>query len=272
MFNFSGSSLDWDLVSRNIGFVNNEGEIQPIPNKVAVVRSDNSETLGIVSDGYNILQNKSLYEKIQPMVEEGLLTVENIGDLRGGRDVYIQAQLVKEYRVVGESYRGFISLTNNHGGKASAGLGCSCVRIVCENTFAQVNSEIDRFRHIGEGVQKFLDSAAVYDFVDEQMGIYAKHAEKLATSPCSAGAFHDFLAKVYKKEEVAKIRNVEKLNDLFYNGRGNEGRTFYDAFNAVTELNSHFTRKTAQGQFNYANFGEGSRLNSRAMAAALELA
>ena len=75
---------------------------------------------------------------------------------------------------------------------------------------------------------------------------------------------------IYQKD-VAKLRNIEMLNNLFYNGAGNEGRTMYDAFNAVTDFSSNRSRKTDSGRFNYANFGSGSRINQRAMAVLTEM-
>jgi hypothetical protein len=74
------------------------------------------------------------------------------------------------------------------------------------------------------------------------------------------------------QKEVKKMENIEALNKLFYSGAGNEGRTFYDAFNAVTDWNSNHARKSANTRFNYANFGTGARVNERAMRVLTELA
>jgi hypothetical protein len=65
---------------------------------------------------------------------------------------------------------------------------------------------------------------------------------------------------------------VSQLNNLFYNGKGNVGRTYYDAFNAVTEYATHFSRKDSAGRFNYANFGKGADINRRALAVLTEMA
>ena len=79
------------------------------------------------------------------------------------------------------------------------------------------------------------------------------------------------MAEVFEKD-ADKIKQIQTLNDLFYNGAGNEGRTFYDAFNAVTDFSSNRSRRDASGRFNYANFGAGSDLNQRAMRVLTELA
>jgi hypothetical protein len=65
---------------------------------------------------------------------------------------------------------------------------------------------------------------------------------------------------------------VSQLNSLFYGGKGNEGKSFYCAFNAITEYASNYSRKSVTGRFQYANFGQGARVNQRAMRVALDLA
>lgn len=269
---FSGSSIDWEVLSMPLFLMGTDGNMKRAGNNNALVRQDNDAVLSVVSEAYEVFQNYDLYAKVKPMVEEGILTLSNLGCLRNGKQVYVQAQLNKEYVIVGESYRGYVTVTNFHTGFGKAGLGTSAVRIVCENTFAAAHQELMKFAHINDGRADFLDSKLVMNFVDREMEVYAENVERLATSPCSAGAFEQFLKTTYRKDDLEKLRNVEKLNNLFYNGTGNEGRTYYHALNAVTEFNTHFSRKEDQARFNYVNFGKGSLVNSRAMAVALELA
>ena len=101
----------------------------------------------------------------------------------------------------------------------------------------------------------------------------AEYMEKLASERCTAVQFRNYLEVVYNKD-VSKMRDsfVSQLNDLFYNGKGNEGKTYHDAFNAVTEYASNYSRKSASGRFLYSQFGQGARVNNRALRSALELA
>jgi len=109
--------------------------------------------------------------------------------------------------------------------------------------------------------------------VNEAMQRYSEQVETLAAAPCSAGQFQQVIEKVTGKE-IKDLRDsvVSKLNDLFYNGRGNEGRTMADAFNAWTEHSSHFSRKSATGSYFYANFGQGAKVNAKAMSVLTEMA
>jgi hypothetical protein len=79
--------------------------------------------------------------------------------------------------------------------------------------------------------------------------------------------------EVYQKD-TKRMREsfVDQLNQLFYTGKGNEGKTMHDAFAAVTEYASNYSRKSTSGRFLYSQFGQGARINNRALRVGLELA
>lgn len=268
------SDLNWTVSHRDLFFTGEDGQPVKWEEKVAVVRDDTGKCLGSVSPQYETVQNKELLSLIQPMVDEGLLVVEKMGYLNHGSKVFAQARINQEYQVVGENYNAYITLLNGHTGNASVAIGPTAVRVYCNNTFAMAYSELsEKYRHM-EGVnERVLESGSVIEYVNSSMLKYTEYVDKLAVKPCSAEQFRQSLEAIYQKD-VNKMRDsfVSQLNNLFYNGRGTEGRTFYDAFNAVTEYGSNFSRKTDSGRFNYANFGQGSRVNQRAMRVLTEMA
>jgi phage/plasmid-like protein (TIGR03299 family) len=266
------TSLNWDAELVPLYYPNTEGKFIRATDRSAVIRSDYGNVLGVVSDSYQIFQNSELFDKVRPLAEEGLVNISNVGFLQNGKLVYVQAQMSNDYSAVGESYRGFITLTNQHTGRARAGLGFSVVRIVCENTFAMATKDLSRFSHIGEGREEFLNSTFIVDYVNEKVQEYVKDVEILAGFPLRPSQFDQFLVELYQKDEISDVRNVEKLNELFYNGTETEGKTAYDAFNAITEFNSNFSRKNATDRFNYVNFGQGAKVNKDAMRILFEVA
>lgn len=265
-------NLDWEVEQRPLFYPDSQGNPVRFENRVAIVRSDNQYPLGVVSEDYETVQNKDLLALIRPMVDEGVLTIENMGHLNHGAKVFAQARINQEFRVIGEDYKTHITLLNGHVGNTSVAIGPSAVRVICGNTFSMAYANIgERFRHSFGVNQRILETTAVIDFVNRSMQKYTESVETIASSTCTSTQFRTFLEATYGKD-LEKMRNVEKLNELFYNGAGNEGRTFYDAFNSVTDFSSNQSRKTFNGRFNYANFGQGSRINQRAMEVALEMA
>jgi phage/plasmid-like protein (TIGR03299 family) len=267
-------NLDWTVSHRPLFFQRANGTTSEWADRVAVVRDDNERCLGVVSPDYETVQNSDLLGLVKPMVDEGLLTIENMGHLNHGARVFAQAKLNQEYKVIGEDYQGFVTLLNGHVGNCAVAIGSTMTRVICGNTFASAYSDIgERYRH-SEGVNtRVLESTFVIDYVNGAMKQYSEYVEKLAGARCTSAQFRTFIEEVYNKP-TDKMRDsfVNQLNNLFYNGKGNEGKTYYDAFNAVTEYASNYSRKSASGRFLYSQFGQGSRVNNRALRAGLELA
>jgi phage/plasmid-like protein (TIGR03299 family) len=268
------NNLDWNVSKRPLFFAGNDNQPTAIAEKVAVVRDDTGAFLGAVSPDYEVVQNNVLLGMIQPLIEEGVLELRNVGYLNGGAKVFAQAVVNEEFTVAGDSYKSFITLLNGHIGNSTVAIGPSNVRVICNNTFSMAYSQIgEKFRHSAGVNNRVLESTAVLDYVNGAMRKYAEYMEPLALAPCSGVQFRNALEVIYEKD-IKDMRGsfVSQLNNLFYSGAGNEGRTYADAFNAVTDYNSNQSRKTTEGRFNYANFGAGARTAQRAMAALSELA
>jgi phage/plasmid-like protein (TIGR03299 family) len=266
--------LNWTVSKRTLCYIDGQGEMVPWTEKQAVVRDDNDVALGVVSPSYELVQNEDLKQLVNPLISEGVLNVVNTGYLNKGAKVFIQAEVNQEFQVVGENYKGLITLLNGHTGNASVAIGTTATRVICGNTFAMAYNEIgEKFRHT-EGVnERVLTSTVVVDYVNVAMEKYSEYVETLAGARCTESQFKQAVENIYgKKDGELRDNFVSQLNNLFYNGRGNEGKTMYDAFNAVTEYATHYSRKSADGRFNYANFGKGADLNRRAMAVLNEMA
>jgi hypothetical protein len=118
-----------------------------------------------------------------------------------------------------------------------------------------------------------LESKVVVDYVNGAMRKYSEQVETMAGARCTRSQLNSALEAIYGKPVDKMSKNlVSQLNHLFYNGKGNEGQTYYDAFNAVTEYASHHSQKSQAGRFKYAQFGQGARINQRAMSVLTELA
>lgn len=266
--------LNWSVSKRPLFFQRSNGSTAEWPDKVAIVRDDNERALGSVSPNYEIVQNSDLLNLVNPMVEEGLLTIENVGYLAHGAQVFAQAKVNQEFQVIEESYKSYITILNGHTGNASVAIGSTATRVICGNTFAMAYSDIsERYRHNTGVNERVLETTAILDYVNGAMKKYSEYVETLASTKCTQAQFKTALEAIYNKP-VDKMRAsfVQKLNDLFYSGKGNEGKTFYDALNSVTEYASNYSRKSANGRFQYANFGQGANINRRAMAVLTEMA
>ena len=262
--------LNWGVISRDLN-VTVGGEQIRVPGKVAQLRDDTNQVLGITSDRYTVFQNSSLRDFVAPLVEEGLLEIANIGYLGVGNKVFIQAQMTEDYTVAGENHKGMITLLNSHDGTAALSVGVTDTRVICGNTFAMAMGDMTtKLRHTMSMHDEATRITEVIDFVNERMSIYTQHAEMLASTAADLVTCDDIIAAAYNKP-VENVRGANNIRKLFRSGRGNDGKTLYDAVNAVTEYTTHFAQKDAAKRHASVNFGSNALVNRRAMNAALAL-
>ena len=266
------NQLDWAVASAALTATLDTGSQVEVPGKVAQVRSDNGAVIGITSPSYEVFQNSDLKGLIQPLVEEGLLEINNIGYLGKGNKVFIQAQMSQEFTVAGEAHKGNLTLLNSHDGTSTLAAGVTDTRVICSNTFASALSNFDtRIRHNSEMHVKALEITETINFVNEGMKKFSEQAEILASTRCNTETLDSLLSYAFKKDDVKTLRPRNKIVSFFRSGIGNEGKTLWDGLNGLTEWVSHDSSKDAGKRFATANFGKGAEVSRRFVKAALAL-
>ena len=263
--------LNWNVYTAPLTAIGPMGQLIAT-DKVAQVRDDNYEVLGITSKSYEVLQNDTLKQLVMPMVEEGLLTIQNMGFIGGGSKVFIQAQMSEEYTVAGDTTRGMISLLNSHDGTSAFAGGVTAQRVICSNTFAMAMQDMSkRLRHTAGVAQKALELKEVIEFVNSGMDIYTQAAEKLALVKCSETQLDRVIEHAFNKKEGQKPQGYNKIVRLFRTGRGNDGTTLLDTVNGITEYLTHESQKNDLKRFVSNNFGTKAVVARRAMDMALAM-
>jgi phage/plasmid-like protein (TIGR03299 family) len=154
----------------------------PVNGKVAVVRDDTRDVLGVVGGRYQPIQNRECFSFLDAVVADGGLRYHTAGALRKGEVVWMLAKLPGIIRVrfsqdVSEKY---LLLTNSHDGSSSLRVFFTAIRVVCANTLSMANREGDgeglSIRHQGNLVTKIRQAREVlgiaHRFFDDLEGQY----------------------------------------------------------------------------------------------------
>ena len=263
-------NLNWDVITAPLT-ASVDGKTAKVTHKVAQLRDDTYEVIGVTGSSYEVFQNSSLKEFVNPLVEEGLLEITNIGYLGNGGKVFIQAQMTEAYQMAGEDHKAQISLLNAHDGSAALAAGVTDTRVVCSNTFAMAMADMSsRLRHSRGIADKAVRISEVVNYVNDQMRQYAEAVEVLASTKATDQMVDKVISGAYGKD-VKSIRAASDIRALYRNGKGNEGRTLYDAVNGVTEYTTHVAGKDANKRFVSVNFGRNAEVNKKAFKTALAL-
>lgn len=171
---------------------------EEVPTHKLLIRASDGAHLGVVGKSFVPVQNKVAFEFLDTLLDSGEAVVHTAGSLRGGKRVWIQARLTKEYLVggdPGERLDPFVLVVNGHDGTMAFTVANTAVRAVCANT-------------VGAGLRKALRTFRVR----HSQGLAGKVQEARRVLRLSVG-YHDLMAELantliaehYDEDEGEKV-------------------------------------------------------------------
>lgn len=143
-------TMDWEPVSEPIfrrvprivtladGTQDVVDEFEPVEDSVLNARSDNGQSLGVVSKTFTTVSNDELWSVAEAIQgEAGDVRFETAGSLDGGRKVWILVRLDEPLTVPGDpngAHIAYYALQNSHDASGAFRGQATSVRIVCANT------------------------------------------------------------------------------------------------------------------------------------------
>lgn len=135
------TGLDWNVRSE---------ETQTVSgiklDKVALVREDTNEILGVHSNGYATYQNSQLADLLQKVSSSTGLDIHRGGEFGGGKKVFIQLKS-NDLKLGNDRVEGFVTGINSFDGSTSLAFGNSNLTISCQNTFFAAMKNLSKVRH-----------------------------------------------------------------------------------------------------------------------------
>lgn len=138
--------------------------MRPLVDHKLIVRDDSLDVLGVVGDGFELVQHGEMGDVIEAILGEGA-KFETAGSCKNGAQVWALAYLDEPYTVAGDNTETFpfLALLNSHDGSGACKLVRTQVRVVCWNTYRAAELEGQR-----TGMQfTFRHTASVHDRIDE---------------------------------------------------------------------------------------------------------
>jgi hypothetical protein len=124
------TKLNWKVRTENLQ--TSSGII--IPDKIGIIREDDSTVLGIHSSGYVPYQNEQMMELLYKVSNKTGLEIHSGGLFNGGGKVYVQLKS-DDLRLGTDRIEGYITGINSFDGSTSLSFGPSSKTISCQNTF-----------------------------------------------------------------------------------------------------------------------------------------
>jgi phage/plasmid-like protein (TIGR03299 family) len=263
------AGLDWTVEQWPLHATKDRQRIN-LEEQVLNVRSDTQTPLGVVSTGYQPVQNKHLAEFCEMLAEQGdVVTVESAGSIRNGERVW--------FLLKGESFSvrkkdevtPYICVSNGHDGGTAIRCTPTSVRVVCSNTLHLVIPRFEKGKltkavpgafvanHLGDVKEKVEQAKAALELYGKTLTSTRELIDQAAAKNLNSDAVARFLLGCYvrdfgaiadnpkeAKEERARTKAQDAMAVMFQRFEGEKaiaGSTAWNAFNAYTGWSQHRT-------------------------------
>ena len=269
--------LDWTVEKRQLR--SDKGILIPA---YGTFRADTDTFLGTVGSKYTPIQNVTMGDTLDMIVQSTGSHYETAGALYEGQSVWAMVKIPEQIKVGNDISENYILFSNRHDGKGAATVKLTSTRVVCQNTLTmamQGSGSFFRIGHYPTAEKRIDEMVRTINSVSEQIGNLNGVFNILADAKISVAEFNLFLEKIMpttfnKKGEVA-AQNINKKiaitsifekndGDVFVEQRG----TMFNALNAVTNYVDHHASVKGDADRNRAQsalFGAGEALKFYAL-------
>jgi phage/plasmid-like protein (TIGR03299 family) len=199
----------------------------PIPDKVATVRPDNGEVLGILSDEYGLFPNKDGFALAEAIVNDPNVEVETAGTLRGGKLVWVLLKLNRELDVNGDKLDPYLLVRWSHDGSTAVSVDVTCVRVVCKNTWNAAESRATRSwraRHTGSIVERAHEARGALRLADTYLDDFEAEVKALQETLVTNARFEEIVRDEFpidsdlgNRARLGRERKREAIQSLWNN-------------------------------------------------------
>lgn len=187
------STLNWRVGQTKVGAIGRT-ETREIPGYRANIRSDNGQTISIVTDSYRPHHNHELVGAMTTFADAAGMIVTRAGSFGGGTHVWAIADSTATGEVgVGDIYRLRIAMRSSHDGTSASMFRSWYERIRCLNGMVSMDST---------GTIRFVHSSALTQAKADMVAAYMSNAED---------GFRTYLAAMRRLRSTRSTPVIDRL-------------------------------------------------------------
>lgn len=254
------AGLDWNVLQRPIYTDGVE-----IPNMKANVRDTDKSVLGVVSDRYQVVQNKEAFDFTDNLIQSGEVKYETAGSLSGGKRIWLLAKM-PESKVLDDKVDPYIVFTNSHDGTGAIKVAMTPIRVVCNNTLNLALEGAKRCwstKHIGDITSKLEEARHTLKMANEYMKELDAQADRFVNIKITDEKLEEILKDLFPvnaEDTDRRKNNMQEMKDKYMicyfapdiaKFRG----TAWGAINAMSDFATHIAPKRVTGTYAEKNWG-----------------
>lgn len=244
------SGLDYTVEKRPIFTypdIEDDGTRMVIPNRFITTRRQDGHTYDVVSDKFEIIQNRDAFDFVKYMGDE--LLFEKAGETQSGM-VYVIGRL-PEVDILGDKFTPHVIFRNGFSGKVKITAAICPLRIVCQNQFNfafKNTANTVQIRHVGNAEAKLEEAREVLrlsaDYMAE-LNAMAEHFASMRLDQARMERITDYLFPMPTEDmNPFKRKSLEDARAKFINAHDAEDNrnfrgTAWGMINAYTDYLTH---------------------------------
>ena len=209
------SGLDYTVEMRpvfmNAGPVDMTEAMAAVPNRFVTVRTSDNHPYDVVSDKFEIIQNRDAFDFVNYMGDE--LTFEKAGETQSGM-VYIIGKL-PEVSILGDAFTPYVLFRNGFNGKTKITAAISPLRIVCQNQFNfafKNTANAITIRHVRNAEAKLEEARETLRMTADYMEQLTLMAERFAAMKISGPQMGRVVKYLFPIPEDTSINPFKRKN------------------------------------------------------------
>lgn len=276
------AGLNWAVEKRQIYMCEPDIAPKKIPSHNALVRDDTGDVLSIVSNRYIPHQPQVIVEFFRDMISDYGFTMETMGALRGGRQIWALARMNDSFDLgLNDMMNSYVLLATSYDKSLATLAMYTNVRVVCSNTLSLATGNGKTRHGVRARHDAMLDSSAIkaqLGLLPEVRDEFETHAKEMTRYDMPEIETREYFADVLRIEDgnqplAEQPLTFRKLMDCLQHAPGSDytsaNHTLWGAFNAVTYYQDHVAPDRG-GRIGSATFGAGGQRKKRAWDLALE--
>ena len=239
------ADMAWEVVQTPALIRLEDGNLLETPMKVNV-RSDNNAFLGVVSDRYQMVQNKDAFSFLTYLSDFKFVSA---GIVSGGKTIWLCVE-VPDFSVLGENMKMYMVFSSTHDGKGAIRAAITPVRPACSNTLNLAFKKAVRsfsLLHKGDVEGKLLMVGDIMEHESSYRAVFQRESERLASIRLNSVMVNSLLDNLFPLPENATPRKTDIVENqrsgllAAYNADdlGNLRGTGYGFIQAVSDFAYH---------------------------------
>lgn len=270
------AGLDWEtILTPQEGTNPITGERDTIPDAFHTRRGDTGAVLGSVGKIYHPISNAEAFGFLDDLFGDNLMVCESAGSFRGGKRVFITAELPTELLIDPDGFkdhiRQYIAIINTHDGSTPFIAVATPWRVECGNTERlALRQAVAKFsiRHTKNYRDRMNEARKTLGLTTAYYEEFATEQAALVQTPFAANQIDALCADIWGeiKEDAPKSvatkneKRRDTMHELFRFESERCGANAYAAERSVTAYVDHFAELRPRGAL------KGNRLAASAVA------